>query len=157
MGFDYRTSTGLGKQTHGGHKQNLVCTRTPEKGAVTPQETDPDSPVSDQGPPDVARVSRGLLQCWGHWHLLKEVAIVFITSTIVSVQFSRSVVSDSLRPHESQHVRHPCPSPTLEFTQTHIHRVGDAIQRSHALFSPFSSCPQSLPASESFPMTQHFA
>ena len=34
------------------------------------------------------------------------------------VQFSRSVVSDSLRPHESQHARPPCPSPTLEFTQT---------------------------------------
>ena len=49
MGFDYRTSTGLGKQTHGGHKQNLVQTRTQEKGAVTPQETDPDLPVSVQG------------------------------------------------------------------------------------------------------------
>ena len=39
----------------------------------------------------------------------------------------------------------------LEFTQTHIHWVGDAIQPSHPLSSPFSSCPQSLPASESFP------
>ena len=39
-----------------------------------------------------------------------------------------------------------------EFTQTHVHRVGDAIQPSHPLSSvPFSSCPQSLPASESFP------
>ena len=41
-----------------------------------------------------------------------------------------------------------------EFTQTHVHRVGDAIQPSHPLLSP-SSCPQSLPASESFPMSQH--
>ena len=48
MGFDYRTYTGLGKQTLGGHKQNLVHTRTQEKGAVTPQETDPDLPVSVQ-------------------------------------------------------------------------------------------------------------
>ena len=48
MGFDYRGSTGLGKQTLGGHKQNLVCTRTQEKGEVTPQETDPDFPVSVQ-------------------------------------------------------------------------------------------------------------
>ena len=40
-----------------------------------------------------------------------------------------------------------------EFTQTHVHRVGDAIQPSH----PLSSCPQSLPASESFPMSQLFA
>ena len=83
MGFDYRTSTGLGKQTHGGHKQKPVHTRTQEKVAVTTQETDPDSPVSAQGLPDMARVSCGLLQCWGHWDLLKEVAIVFITSTIV--------------------------------------------------------------------------
>ena len=44
--FDYRTYTGLGKQTFGGHKQNFVCTRMQEKGAVTPQETDPDLPVS---------------------------------------------------------------------------------------------------------------
>ena len=42
-----------------------------------------------------------------------------------------------------------------EFTQTHVHQVGDAIQPSHPLFS-FSSCPQSLPASESFPMNQLF-
>ena len=43
-----------------------------------------------------------------------------------------------------------------EFTQTHVHRVNDAIQPSHPVV-PFSSCPQSLPASESFPMTQLFA
>ena len=49
-----------------------------------------------------------------------------------NIQFSRSVVSDSLRPHESQHVHHQL----LEFTQTHIHRVGDAIQPSHPLSSP---------------------
>ena len=47
---------------------------------------------------------------------------------ISSVQFSRSVVSDSLRPHESQHTRPPCPSPLPESIQTHIHRVSDAIQ-----------------------------
>ena len=46
--FDYRSCTGLGKQTLGGHKQNLVCTRTKEKGAVTLQETDLDLPVSIQ-------------------------------------------------------------------------------------------------------------
>ena len=48
MGFDYRTYTGLGKQTLGGHKENFMCTRTQEKGAVIPQETDPDWPVSVQ-------------------------------------------------------------------------------------------------------------
>ena len=48
MGFEYRTSTGLGKQPLGGHKQNLVCTRTQENGAVTPQKIEPDLPVSVQ-------------------------------------------------------------------------------------------------------------
>ena len=50
-----------------GHKQNLVCTRTQEKGAVTPQETDPDLLVSVQESPAEAWVSSGLLQGWGHW------------------------------------------------------------------------------------------
>ena len=48
MGFDYRSYTGLGKQTHGGHKQNLVLTKIQEKGAVTTQEIDPDVSVSIQ-------------------------------------------------------------------------------------------------------------
>ena len=48
-------------------------------------------------------------------------------------------MSDSLRPYESQHTRHPCPSPTPEFTQTHVHRVGDVIQPSHPLSSSSSS------------------
>ena len=58
-----------------------------------------------------------------------------------SVQFSRSVVSDSLRTHELQHTRPPCPSQLLEFTQTHVHRVGDAIQPSHPLASPSPPAP----------------
>ena len=63
-------------------------------------------------------------------------------SCFSSVQFSRSVVSDSLRPHESQRARPPCPSPhhqLPEFTQTHVHRVSDAIQLSHPLSSPSPS------------------
>ena len=48
------------------------------------------------------------------------------------VQFSRSVVSDSLRPHESQHATPPCPSTTTT-VQTHVHQVGDSIQPSHPL------------------------
>ena len=55
---------------------------------------------------------------------------------ISSVQFSRSVVSDSLQPHESQHTRPPCPHQLPEFTETHVHRVSDAIQPSHPLSSP---------------------
>ena len=46
VGFDYRISTGLGKQTRGGHKQSLVHTRSWEKGAASPQETESDLPVS---------------------------------------------------------------------------------------------------------------
>ena len=73
---------------------------------------------------------------------------------ISSVQFSRSVVSDSLRPHESQHTRPPCPSPSPE-----VH--SDSCPSSpwcHPAISvvPFSSCPQSLPASVSLPMSQLF-
>ena len=57
-------------------------------------------------------------------------------NTLYSVQFSCSVMSDSLWPHESQHARSPCPSPTPGSTQTHVHRVGYAIQPSHPLSSP---------------------
>ena len=52
------------------------------------------------------------------------------------VQFSRSVVSDSLRPHESQQSRPPCLSPAPRVHSTHVHRVRDAIQPSHPLSSP---------------------
>ena len=53
-----------------------------------------------------------------------------------SVQFSRSVVSDSLRPHDLQHARPPWPSPTPGVHTNHVHRVGDTIQPSHPLSSP---------------------
>ena len=57
-------------------------------------------------------------------------------SSISSVQFSRSVVSDTLRPHELQHARPSCSSPIPGVHQTHVHRVSDAIQPYHALSSP---------------------
>ena len=74
-----------------------------------------------------------------------------------SVQFSCSVVSNSLRLHELQHARPPCPSPTPG-----VHSDSrPSSQWWHPAISssvvPFSSCPQSLPASESFPMSQLFA
>ena len=74
-----------------------------------------------------------------------------------SVQFSRSVVSDSLRSHESQHARPPCPSPT---PRVHSDSYPTSLWCHPTISSsvvPFSSCPQSLPASESFPMSQLFA
>ena len=58
-----------------------------------------------------------------------------------SDQISRSVVSDSLRPHESQHTRPPFHHQLPEFTQTHVHRVNDAIQPSHPLLSPSPPAP----------------
>ena len=73
-----------------------------------------------------------------------------------SDQISRSVMSDSLRPHESQHARPPCPTPTPR-----VHWDSCPLsQWCHPAISssvvPFSSCPQSLPASASFPMSQLF-
>ena len=65
MGFDYRHYTGLGKQTLGGHKHKLVYTRTREKGAVTPQETDQDLAESVQESLAEAWVGGGLLHGWG--------------------------------------------------------------------------------------------
>ena len=74
-----------------------------------------------------------------------------------SVQFSRSVMSDFLLPHESQHARPPCPAPTPG-----VHSDSRPLcQWCHPAISssvvPFSSCPQSLPASECFPMSHLLA
>ena len=74
-----------------------------------------------------------------------------------SVQFSHSVVSDYLWPHEFHHIRPPCPSPTPG-----VHPDSHPLsQWCHPVipFSvvPFSSCPQSLPALGSFPMSQLFS
>ena len=66
-------------------------------------------------------------------------------------------MSDSLRPHESQHARPPCPSPT---PGVHSDSRPSSQWRHPAISSsviPFSSCPKSLPASESFPMSQLIA
>ena len=75
---------------------------------------------------------------------------------ILSVQFSHSVIFDSLRPHESQHARSPCPSPAPG-----VHpNPCPSSQWCHPAISssviPFSSCPQSSPASEYFQMSKLF-
>ena len=73
-----------------------------------------------------------------------------------SVQFSHSVMSDSLRPHGLQHARPPCPSPTPRVYSN----SGPLSQRCHPTISssigPFSSCLQCFPASGSFPMSWLF-
>ena len=73
------------------------------------------------------------------------------------VQLSRSVVSDSLQPHESQHARPPCPSqtPGVYSNSCPSSRWCHPVISSSVI--PFSSWPQSLPAPGSFPMSQLFA
>ena len=87
----------------------------------------------------------------------KPVCFTHANIPFSSVQFSRSVMSDTLWPHESQHARPPCPSPTPR-----VHTDSrPSSQWCHPAISSsgvsFSSCPLSLPASESFPMSQLFA
>ena len=89
-------------------------------------------------------------------YMCLEVWSGFLVDSI-SVQFSHSVVSNSLRPHESQHARPPCPSPT---PGVHSNSCPSSWWCDPAISSsvvPFSSCPQSLPASRSFPTSQLFA
>ena len=112
-------------------------------------------------------LKNGWFIIWGHsliWEFNTAHRIDFcsgiygkMSHNMASVQFSRSVVSDFLWPHESQHTRPPCPSPV----------PGDhsdsspSSQWCHPAISSsvvaFSSCPQSLPTSESFPMSQLFS
>ena len=94
-----------------------------------------------------------LKRLFNHWVFLAPCQVLVDRS----VQFSHSVMSDSLRPHELQHTRPPCPSPTPG-----VYSNSCPLSRwCHPAISssvvPFSSCPQSLPASESFPMYQLFA
>ena len=101
------------------------------------------------------------ISCIGRWffffyHCPTWEAHVY-SHTHSSVQFSRSVMSDSLQPHELQHARPPCPSPTPGVYSDSC----PSSQWCHPAISssvvPFSSCPQSLPESESFSMSQLFS
>ena len=74
-----------------------------------------------------------------------------------SAQFNRSVMSNSLWPHELQHARPPCPSPTPGIHPNSYPLSQWCHPAKSSSVIPFSSCPQSLPASESFPMSQLFA
>ena len=91
-----------------------------------------------------------------HTVFLRIAMEIYTCCSVSSVQFSRSVMSDSLRPHEPQHARPPCPSPNPR-----VHPNPCPLCRwSHPTVSssvtPFSSCPQSFPASGSFQMSQLF-
>ena len=76
--------------------------------------------------------------------------------SLVSVQFSCSVVSDSLRPHGLQLARLPCPSPTLRACSNSCPWSQWCHQTISSSVIHFSSCLQSFPASRSFPMSQFF-
>ena len=80
-----------------------------------------------------------------------------MTLRLCSIQFSCSFVSDSLWPHEPQHARPPCPSPTpgVHPNPCPLSRWCHPTVLSSVV--PFSSCPQSFPASGSFPISQLFA
>ena len=96
--------------------------------------------------------------CWALFWDLKHMASfhfrTFLTNVFLnsSVQFSRSVVSDSLRPHELQHARPPCPSLTPGVHPDSCPLSWWCHPAISSSVVPFSSCPQSLSASESFPI-----
>ena len=89
---------------------------------------------------------------WGKGEFLCHMHLCIFSS----VQFSSSIVSDSLQPHEPQHARPPCPSPT---PGVHTNPCPSS-QWCHPTISssviPFSSWPQSFPASGYFPVSQPF-
>ena len=80
-----------------------------------------------------------------------------LNATLERFMFSRSVVSDSLQPHETQHARPPCPSPTPIVRPNPCPLSWWCHPTISSSVVPFSFCPQSLPASGSFPMSQLFA
>ena len=80
-----------------------------------------------------------------------------ILINISSVQFSRSVASDFLWPHESQHARPPCPSPSPGVYSDSCPSSPRCHPGISSYVVPFFSCPQSLPASGSFSISQFFA
>ena len=94
---------------------------------------------------------------WFRFWILSWQAVKLLPDQFSSVQFSCSVMSDSLRPHESQHARPPCPSqtPGVYSNSCPLSRWCHPAISSSVI--PFSSCPQSLPAAGSFPMSQLFA
>ena len=91
-----------------------------------------------------------------HQHLLFVFSSITIRVGMSSIQFSRSVVSHSLRPHGLQHTRPPCPSPMPRVYPNSCPLSWWCHPTISSSVVPFSSCPQSFPASGSFPMSQLF-
>ena len=115
-------------------------------------------PLSSPFPPSIRVFSNELTLCMRR---PKYWSGVPLPSPKIHAQFN-SVVSQSCptlcNPMNLSTPGLPVHHQLPEFTQTHVHRVSDAIQPAiSSSVIPFSSCPQSLPASESFPMSQLFA
>ena len=93
---------------------------------------------------------------WQQWKTKPRVLSIDHQAVFISVEFSRLVMFDSLRPHEPQHARPPCPSPTPGVYPNSC----PLSQWCHSTISssviPFTSSPQSFPASGSFQMSQLF-
>ena len=85
-----------------------------------------------------------------------ESADILIAFSLTSVQFNSSLVSNSLRPHELQHTRPPCPSPTPRVYPNPCPSSRWCHLTISSSVAPFSSCPQYFPALESFPLSQLF-
>ena len=92
---------------------------------------------------------------WG-WEILGNLAVTVVQKCFSSVQFSCLVVSDSLRPHKSEHARPPCPSQTPGVYSNSCPLCRWCHPGISSSVIPFS-CPQCLPASGSFPTSQLFA
>ena len=89
-------------------------------------------------------------------NLLAYLGITFTAPSFQFIQFSQSVVTDSLRPHEPQHTRPPCPSPTPRVYPNPCPWSRWCHPTISSSVVSFSSCPQSFPASGSFLMSQLF-
>ena len=89
--------------------------------------------------------------------ILPSIKLLWGPGVFSSVQFSRSVMSDSLWPHEPQHTRPPCPSPNPRVYPNPCPSSGWCHPTISSFVVPFSSCPQSFPASGSFQKSQLFA
>ena len=90
-------------------------------------------------------------------HLHTQSKAIYNMYHFNSVQFSHSVMSDYLQPHESEHARPPCPSPTLRVYSNSCPLSWWCHPTISSFVVPFSSCLQSFPASGSFPVSQLFA
>ena len=87
----------------------------------------------------------------------KIIIYIFMSYLFSPVQFSHSVMSNSLQPHGPQHTKPPCPSPTLGICSNSCPLSWQCHPTISSSVAPFSSYPQSFPASESFQMSQLFA